>query len=599
MLEATLIKVVAAAVGVETALAALIIWLRRRCAWLITGRDRLPVIDREGLNAFLEHGWDAEIGWVRKPNTRHGELGRSGVRTSYSLDGFGARRNPGFENRPVRVLAYGDSYTFARQVNNEEAWPHVLSTLLDANVANFGVGNYGLDQALLRLEREFDDHPAPVVMMGLVPETLCRILSVWKHFSEYGNTFGFKPRFVLENGALRLLPNPVDDPAKFFRIAEFYDHVAANDYFHDSKFSRDILTFPFVWSLARSWRRNLPMITAALSDRLGLSEDAAFVRVMRRNIDLTSRLFRDPEAVALFKAVTRRFISFCRDRGAEPVLVMMPQLMDNERIEVGDHYYQPVLDDLAAEMTVIDLAPALLARSNVGSLFIHDRYGGHMSVDGNRIIADVLAPVCRTLLAKARPQTAFRAHYPYASGDLLEDRYTYFYSHYAGRPFLDAWRAERDAVLAALPEPAPPPPGSPHPDIGRAVPVDTDRLLDHVFHALTGGDADDEVADWLDRLVKKFEVTKRIHRAYGPGFRAIDPDDHRLMGRYVRLAEVFDAAWTGRGELTYLNALLKCMDTLAALHDRLDAAERARLARLLARERAHVEALADRTGAVL
>ncbi len=393
-----LLGAIAAAIVIEAVIVALIVWLRQKCDWLIIGKDRLPDIDKAGLNAFMEHGWDAELGWVRKPNTRHGEMGRNGVRTSYSLDLYGARLNPGFEHRPIEVLAYGDSYTFARQVNNDQAWPHVLSASLNVNVANFGVGNYGLDQAFLRLQREFDDHPASVVVMGLVPETMCRVLAYWKHFSEYGNTFGFKPRFVLEDGELKLIPNVIDSPEKFFQVREYFSHLSSNDYFYKTKFSRDLLTFPYTWSILRSSKRNIPMIGAALLDRLGATEGAAFERVMRRNIEITSRLYRDPDAVLLFTSICRRFIEFCRERKAEPVLVMMPQLMDIERIRMNDHYYKPVLDDLADEMTVVDLAPALVARDEVGSLFINDRYGGHMSTEGNQIIAGVLDSVCRNLL---------------------------------------------------------------------------------------------------------------------------------------------------------------------------------------------------------
>ncbi len=388
---------------------ALVIWLRQDCAWLITRRDLTPEIDPGGLDAFLEHGWDKELGWVRKPNTRSDETGRKRARTSYSLDATGARSNPGFGDQPPAILAYGDSYTFSREVNDREAWPHRLSEILGVNAANHGVGNYGLDQALLRLEREFDAHPAPIILMGVVPEAISRILSVWKHFSEYGNTFGFKPRFVLEDGDLKLLPNPVDDADKFFRIADLFDRLAADDYFFEAKFSKDLLHFPFLWTLGRSWKRSLPLLSAALTDRLGLTTEQAFVRVMERNIDLASGLYRDPGATQLFKAICRRFIRFARDRGAEPILVMMPQLLDLEHIRNGDDYYKPVLDQLAGEMTVVDLAPALLENNDLDALFIHDRYGGHLSVTGNLVVASVLAPVCRRFLEATDGQPALDA----------------------------------------------------------------------------------------------------------------------------------------------------------------------------------------------
>lgn len=184
--------------------------------------------------------------------------------------------------------------------------------------------------------------------------------------------------------------------------------------------------------------------------------------------------------------------------------------------------------------------------------------------------------------------------YPYASGDLLEDRHTYFYSEYAGRPFLDSWRTQRGGLLEKLPKAADPPSGKENVASLEGDVIETDVLLDHLF-AVVGNDGAGEsrCRDWLDKLVKKFEVTQRIHRAYGSSFRAIDPVDHKDPVRYLRLAEVLEAAYAATGELPYMNALLKCMDSLSTLAKRLPEVSRARLARLIERERGHVEVLTD------
>ena len=69
--------------------------------------------------------------------------------------------------------------------------------MTQTNVLNFGVGNYGMDQAYLRLKREYDKNRTEIVILAVVPETIVRVLNVYKHYYEYGNTFGFKPRFIL------------------------------------------------------------------------------------------------------------------------------------------------------------------------------------------------------------------------------------------------------------------------------------------------------------------------------------------------------------------------------------------------------------------
>ena len=38
--------------------------------------------------------------------------------------------------------------------------------------------------------------------------------------------------------------------------------------------------------------------------------------------------------------------------------------------------------------------------------------------------------------------------YEYSSGDLLEDRNTYFYTLFRGKSFLSAWQEKRDALSA-------------------------------------------------------------------------------------------------------------------------------------------------------
>ena len=41
-------------------------------------------------------------------------------------------------------------------------------------------------------------HILKIVVFAFVPETISRINSYWKHYSEFGNKFGFKPFYKLE-----------------------------------------------------------------------------------------------------------------------------------------------------------------------------------------------------------------------------------------------------------------------------------------------------------------------------------------------------------------------------------------------------------------
>ena len=384
----------------EGGVAALVHWLKGGCPWIITPADLRPLIDRDGLERFVAHGWDKELGWVRKPGSAHDEIGKDGRTTRYHIAADGTRLDPGFEGQAPLTLLHGDSYAFSRQVGDHETWAHQLSLRLGGRVANYGVGNYGLDQALLRLRREFDARPADLVLMCVVPETICRVTSVWRHFSEYGNTFALKPRFTLcADGTLALRPNPADAPERILRIADMLPKLMAEDYFYPRKFAPDMLRFPYLWHIWRSRRRNLPLIAGALADRFGGDGRNAFCRVMERNIALTAELYREQEPLDLLVAITEDFDRFVREKGSTPVLVLLPQLYDLKRLRAGDHYYRPYLERIEDTLPVVDFGPCFAALDDDATNYIDDRFGGHLSAAANVLVAAHLADVCRPLLS--------------------------------------------------------------------------------------------------------------------------------------------------------------------------------------------------------
>lgn len=177
--------------------------------------------------------------------------------------------------------------------------------------------------------------------------------------------------------------------------------------------------------------------------------------------------------------------------------------------------------------------------------------------------------------------------YPYAEGDRLAERNTYFYTPVVGQPMIDALHRSRAQVLADLPDPAPPPPAeasapalpAPGSDI-----VDTHDLLESLWASLSSGPSGAADQAWITLLVHKFETTKRLHAAYGPGFRAIDPAQHRDLALYLRTGEILAVSFAESGRLPQLNALLKLVDTLCAMRQGLNAGQRARLAGLIRRE---------------
>jgi hypothetical protein len=191
--------------------------------------------------------------------------------------------------------------------------------------------------------------------------------------------------------------------------------------------------------------------------------------------------------------------------------------------------------------------------------------------------------------------------YPYTASSRLDEPHNYMYAPFGGADFLRAYRQNRSAVLrriavgtvagdAAYEVPVlaclkrlgwdgaqlgqataqllPLPTGSdPAANLARfsvAEPVDTSRLLEALLAAQLGAAGSEQVKVWLDRLVQRFEVTKKLHATYLPGFRKGD-GVHTLVRLYWLLSLSLTLAYAVTRSLKYINTLLKVNDLLASL----------------------------------
>jgi methionyl-tRNA formyltransferase len=182
--------------------------------------------------------------------------------------------------------------------------------------------------------------------------------------------------------------------------------------------------------------------------------------------------------------------------------------------------------------------------------------------------------------------------YTYATGDLLEERNSYTYTHCHGDVFFADWREARAQVLQGLAEPADPPVPVGQVALATALEADircTADMLESLMGSLLRQETGELVRDTLARLVGRFEVAKRVHSHYLARWRATPEASYRDLALYLRYAEVMELAYSLTGEVVYLNVLLKVLDTLAARVADLPVDQSGRLARLLGREQIHVD----------
>ena len=102
---------------------------------------------------------------------------------------------------------------------------------------------------------------------------------------------------------------------------------------------------------------------------------------------------------------------------------------------------------------------------------------------------------------------------------------------------------------------------------------------------------------WLDRLVQRFEVTKKIYETYLPGFRK-GAGDNALVRLYWLLALALSLFYARSNQIKYLSTLLKVCDLLCSLPENMlhEAIPEHGLSVVLAAEIVGVQLLAEAKG---
>jgi hypothetical protein len=150
---------------------------------------------------------DPDLGWVPAPNLDR--LPYEGAELSTNSASIRGRREyvPGPSKR-TRIVAIGDSFMFGQCLDDDETGPARLEAHLPGTeVVNLGVMAYGHGQ--MRLRRDGLAYEPDLVVLGFHPWDITRNRLEFRDYA--------KPRFVLDNGELRLTNVPVPDPDHYAR----------------------------------------------------------------------------------------------------------------------------------------------------------------------------------------------------------------------------------------------------------------------------------------------------------------------------------------------------------------------------------------------
>lgn len=301
----------------------------------------------------------------------------------------------------IRISAFGDSFTFASDVELEESWGKQLSALEPSiEVLNYGAGAYGLDQAYLRYLKRGTEYNPDIVFIGYMSENIARNVNVFRPFYSrlYGDAIFTKPRFKVENGSLILLENPIstmEDHEDFLNNdSETLRTIGENDYYYQMGYRKWALDF---FPSVRFFK--------------------VFISKMRKIVlypifNYWEMYDENSEAYEITLKIFDAFYHKVLASGALPVIVVFPDSGDQRRSRAKiSRRYVLLLDEFRARgYRFIDLMDALEpieSRHTIKELTVA---WGHFSPLGNRILAEYMLGRLRTWGYVSRPKVeeAFR-----------------------------------------------------------------------------------------------------------------------------------------------------------------------------------------------
>ena len=200
--------------------------------WILTDEDLLSDFRIDKFLKFKKSNFNELLGWDKKKNTKNFDrIGNKKI--SYSIDKKGFRKSK-YKNFKNSIITFGDSYVFCRQVTDKDTWQEFISKKNKLFVSNYGVGNYGLDQSYLKFKKTKLNSKTKIILFGFVPETICRIQSIWKNFLEFGNVHGFKP-YCLFQKKIYLKNNILKKNTKYNQLKKIVELAKQKDRFFIEK----------------------------------------------------------------------------------------------------------------------------------------------------------------------------------------------------------------------------------------------------------------------------------------------------------------------------------------------------------------------------
>jgi len=227
---------------------------------------------------------DSLLGWVPNPIFKNNDglyvYNRDGIRSRNILDKIPKKDK-------LRIAIFGDSYAHGDEIAFENTIGNYLEILLkqsniNAEVLNFAVSGYGMDQAFLRWQLINPQFQPDIVILGVQFENAKRHINILRPFYYYITEIPYsKPRFLIEGNKMQFLRNPINDVKKTVDIIKDFDNWEFSHFegfYLRENYNSNILNYS----------KSISIISSTFSQLLG---EVDFYKPKGQSFQVTYKLF--------------------------------------------------------------------------------------------------------------------------------------------------------------------------------------------------------------------------------------------------------------------------------------------------------------------
>lgn len=154
--------------------------------------------------------------------------------------------------------------------------------------------------------------------------------------------------------------------------------------------------------------------------------------------------------------------------------------------------------------------------------------------------------------------------YKYITNNNLYEKQNYMYSEYKGMTFLKEYLDSRQAFLEQNEY------EKTDNAVGESISDPVQLDLSNLKRNMESGNYDKETVGLINAYTKSFEVRKRIYAEYDDNWKPLSNAGFENSENYLLFADCLVLAYRSLKCMKYLNCLLKVVDTLLSIQNRLD-----------------------------